>query len=374
MKNAGKSTLEINQTALCYKVVKWLMASKGIGRIRARSIIETVGDCEKLLYGTYDDLKYLEGDIKFPMRELIHSRKLPELDNNYERNCAVSDGIITFWDEAYPQLLKQIHDPPLLLFYKGHAALLGESSTKIAVVGTRAPTDYGRKYGSEITKILALEGNVIVSGLAMGIDAVAHKAAIETGSQSIGVLGCGINLIYPKQNEKIYKDLLKDGLILSEYEMDSAPHPIHFPERNRIIAGISESCIVVEAAQKSGSLITAEMVLELGRDVYALPGPIFSTKSAGCHELIRNGAEPIISISALKEQFGLKKDDEINNKTCCDEAYTNHPIVSYLQLKGQATFEEILESLALEVSELMLAIDLLENRGVIHSYGFFYHI
>lgn len=368
-------TVQLNKHMIdCYKVIKWLMGTKGIGRIRARSIIEQVGDCEKLLYGTYEELKHLESDIQYPLRELIHNRNISELNLNYERNRAVSDGIITFWDDSYPSLLKQIHDPPLVLYYKGNAETLGENAAKIAVVGTRAPTDYGRKYGGEITKLLALEGYVIVSGLAMGIDAVAHKTAVEVNKASIGVLGCGINLVYPKQNERIYKDLLKDGLIVSEYEVDSPPHPIHFPERNRIIAGISESCIVIEAAQKSGSLITAEMVLELGRDVYALPGPIHSSKSAGCHELIRNGAEPIISLTALKDQFGLKKSTEIDFKTGSNGAFINDPIVRYLQQKGQATFEEILEALDLDVSELMLAIDLLENRNVIHSYGFFYHI
>lgn len=362
-----------SETEMYYKVTQWLLGIKGIGRVKTRRIIEQVNDIEKLCLGSYDELKAYEAQLQISMRELLHHRQLPELQTMYDENMKEVNGIITYWDSRYPESLKQVNDPPLRLFYKGNIEIITESNPKIAIVGTRVPTDYGRKYGSEITKILANAGYVIVSGMAMGIDAVAHKAAIDVGGKSIGVLGCGVNLIYPKQNEKIYKDILAKGLLISEYETNKAPHPIHFPERNRIIAGLSESCVVVEAAKKSGSLITAEMTMDLGRDVYALPGPIHSTKSVGCHELIYSGAQPIISLDSLKEQFGSSVIESKSDQQS-KSIHQNHPIVQYLSIKGQASFQEIMEALEMDISELMELLDQFEKEKIVKTMGFFYHI
>jgi DNA processing protein len=362
-----------SEAELYYQVTQWLLGIKGIGRVKTRRIIEQVNDIEKLCLGSFEDLKTYEGQLQISMRELLHHRQLPELQTMYDENMTEASGILTYWDRRYPESLKQVNDPPLRLFYKGNIEIISETKRKIAIVGTRVPTDYGRKYGSEISKILAGAGYVIVSGMAMGIDAVAHKAAIDVAGESIGVLGCGVNLIYPKQNEKIYKEILAQGLLISEYEVNKAPHPIHFPERNRIIAGLSEACVVVEAAKKSGSLITAEMAMDLGRDVYALPGAIHSTKSVGCHELIYSGAQPIISLDNLKEQFGAlaieEKADKLGNSI-----YQKHPVIQYLSLKGQASFQEIMEALEMDISELMELLDCFEKEKIVKTMGFFYHL
>lgn len=364
---------QVKTVAQYYAVVKWLMSIKGIGRAKARTIIEQVDDIEKLYCGSYEDLKSIEALIKYPVRELLNHRNMNGLSEAYKSNLAVADGIITYWDKSYPSALKDINDPPLILFYKGQVDVLDNMKSKLAIVGTRVPTDYGRKYGSEISKMLAQNGYVIVSGMAMGIDAVAHRAAIDTKGYSIGVLGCGVDQVYPKQNGKLYKDILEKGIIISEYEVGTQPHPIHFPERNRIIAGLSQTCFVIEAARKSGSLITAEMVMDLGRDVFALPGPIYSQKSLGCHELIQMGAEPIVSLEMLKEQFYIIEESRLK-KSEQSSLYDRHPIVVLLSERGQLTFDEILNASNMEISELIVELESLESNKIVKNFGFFYHL
>lgn len=358
---------------MCYFIaIKWLLGIKGIGRAKARKIIDAAGDVEKLAMGDYLALKPYEQLMEQPVRLLLNSRKTDQLKAAYERNRHGSDGLITLWHLEYPACLAEVHDPPLMLHYRGDVQLLSEQKRRIAVVGTRAPSDYGRKYGAEIGKLLVKHGIAVVSGMAMGIDAVAHRSAIDAGGESIGVLGCGVDLVYPKQNERIYSDILKNGLILSEYEVGSPPHPIHFPERNRIIAGLSECCLVIEAARKSGSLITAEMAMDLGRDVMALPGPIYSDKSVGCHELIQSGAEPIISLDRFSQRLGQLVEETAEKPI--QQSMPDVPVIRCLKEKGKATFEELLETTNLSLSELMVSLDELEMQKFIENQGFFYHL
>lgn len=360
-----------------YQLVRWLISVKGIGRVKAKKIIESVDDPERLCYGDYEAIKQFESQMNHPIRALLNLRNLDMLRANYENNLRVSDGVISYWDPVYPDALKQVNDPPLLLYVKGDEALMENSTQKLAVVGTRVPTDYGRKYGGEVSKLLAQLGYVIVSGAAMGIDAVAHRAALEVNGLSIGVLGCGVDQIYPKQNGKLYNDLMTRGLLISEYEAGTQPHPIHFPERNRIIAGLSEACFVIEAAQKSGSLITAEMTMDLGRDVYALPGPVFSQKSIGCHELIQSGAEPIVSLASLKELFEVCSTEKHSldlKPVVSEEQRFDHPVQRLLYEKGQMTFDEILSELKMNIPELMEILDTLENDKRVKTCGFLYHL
>lgn len=357
----------------CYFIaIKWLMGIKGIGRAKTRKIIEAVDDIEKLSQGDYSALRPYETLMDQPLRALLNGRNNDQLSDAYERNIQGSDGLITLWHGTYPEVLAEVHEPPLMLHYKGNLELLSDQKRRIAVVGTRAPSDYGRKYGAEIGKILVKHDIAVVSGMAMGIDAVAHRSAIDAGGESIGVLGCGVDLVYPKQNERIYRDILNRGLLLSEYGAGSPPHPIHFPERNRIIAGLSETCLVIEAAQKSGSLITAEMAMDLGRDVLALPGPIYSDKSIGCHELIQSGAEPIISLERFSQRLGQLPQTAEEAITVKD--LPDLPVIRCLKEKGQATFEELLELTELSLTELMVSLDELEMLKFIENQGFFYHL
>lgn len=196
--------------------------------------------------------------------------------------------IATFNDELYPPLLRQIPDPPLFLTYAGH---IDSASPCLAVVGSRSATQYGLNTSEHLAYTLAQKGFQIVSGLARGIDAMAHRGALRAGRKTIAVLGSGLNKIYPRENKQLYDEIAEKGTLFSEFKLDTDPLAHNFPVRNRIIAGCSCGTIVVEAAQRSGSLITARLSAEYNREVFAVPGSIKSNKSKGTHFLLKQGAK-----------------------------------------------------------------------------------
>lgn len=384
------NSLEGNKDFAMYCAIKWIMNQKGFGRVKTREVIDQIDDIQLFSFGSYSELNERYSHLGLPLRAWIQKRDINLLKIKYEEQLKDADGMIHYWDHRYPQSLKEVNDPPLILYYKGNVDLLGLQSRKVGMVGTRCPTDYGRKYCSEIGKIAARSGITVVSGMAMGIDAVAHISALEVDGNSIGVLGCGIDQCYPKQNTRLYQDMKKKGLLITEYEAKVQPHPIHFPERNRIIAGLSDFCIVIEAAKKSGSLITAEMVMDLGREVMALPGPIYSEKSAGCHYLIRSGAEPIIDLEDLKHQWrneskeyqdftGLMLVDTVATRTISETLSENLSsesklIVEMLRRNGQASTEELMGLTGLTFGVLMDQLEFLESNKIVKSFGFLYHL
>ncbi len=206
-------------------------------------------------------------------------------------------------DDEYPQHLKEIADPPAVLYVQGQIQLLG--SLCLAMVGSRAATAYGKRCSYSLAQGLASAGVTVVSGLALGIDSEAHRGAlsVESGT-TIGVLGCGIDVVYPKQNSALYSEIREKGLLVSEYPPGVKPDGFRFPARNRIISGLSRGVVVVEAARKSGSLITAEMALDEGRDVFAVPGQIDSFKSNGAHWLLQQGAKLVQSAQDILVEIG----------------------------------------------------------------------
>ncbi|MGH9366999.1 MAG: DNA-processing protein DprA [Thermoanaerobaculia bacterium] len=196
--------------------------------------------------------------------------------------------LLTAFDEEYPRPLKEIADPPLLLFALGHLERL--RSPAVAVVGSRNATRYGREVSSRLGGGLSAVGVSVVSGLARGVDAAAHEAALEGPGGTIAVLGCGLDVDYPRENARLKDEIARLGVVLSEFPPGSEPLPQNFPIRNRIIAGLSAGVVVVEASRRSGSLITARLAADFGRDVFAVPGSVFSETSTGAHELLRDGA------------------------------------------------------------------------------------
>lgn len=205
--------------------------------------------------------------------------------------------IISFFDQMYPQKLREIYRPPLILFAQGNLKLLQENV--ITIVGSRQATDYSQLVLNKIVPQLVKSNFVIASGLAMGVDVMAHSATLNNGGKTIAVIGNGLNHFYPERNSQIQRQIINEGLVLSEYLPDTPPRPFRFPERNRILAGIANSVIVTEAKEKSGSLITANIALQENRNIYAVPGPINSQLSAGPNKLIAAGATPITDFSSL---------------------------------------------------------------------------
>jgi len=214
-------------------------------------------------------------------------------------------GYITIFSEEYPESLLSAYDPPYALFYIGNLDLL--KTKMIAVVGARNCSQYGIEVSKLIAKELSENNVTLVSGMALGIDSVAQSSAIDNFGKTIAVLGCGVDYIYPKSNKILYEKIKKEGLIISEYLPKTTPRPYYFPMRNRIISGISEGVIVVEASEKSGSLITANYALYQGKTVVAVPGSIFQKSFSGCNKLIRDGAYIFSSLDDFRSLFNLRK-------------------------------------------------------------------
>ncbi|WP_240548241.1 DNA-processing protein DprA [Paenibacillus lignilyticus] len=219
--------------------------------------------------------------------------------------------VITWFDDSYPKLLREIPQPPWILYAIGRVELLHRHA--IAIVGTRGPTAYGRKTASDLARKLSERGLTVISGMARGIDALAHEGALEGFGSTVAVLGTPVDRIYPLENRGLYEQIVRKGVVISEVAPGTPFHPGLFPLRNRIIAGLSLGTVVVEAAERSGSLITADQALDMSRDVFAVPGPISSPKSAGTNGLIRQGAKLITSVQDILEDYeGLLPASEIS--------------------------------------------------------------
>ncbi|WP_380705688.1 DNA-processing protein DprA [Salinithrix halophila] len=208
---------------------------------------------------------------------------------------------LTVWDDDYPDRLRELPQPPWVLYLKGDPSLLTHPC--LAVVGTRKPTSYGKQATAKLAAETASRGWTIVSGLAAGIDGEAHRAVLQRGGRTAAVLGCGVDVVYPKHHRSLYEQLVAEGVVLSEAPPGVAPRPGLFPQRNRIISGLSHGVLVVEAAERSGSLITADCGMEQGREVFAVPGPITSSQSMGSNRLIQQGAKCVLTSVDILEEF-----------------------------------------------------------------------
>ena len=213
--------------------------------------------------------------------------------------------ILTLEDDRYPQLLRETPDPPPVLYARGRVELLRLPA--LAIVGSRNASAQGMRNAESFARALSANGICIVSGLALGIDAAAHRGALQEAGSSIAVLGCGIDVIYPRRNAELFETLAASGLLLSEFGLGTPPLSGHFPRRNRIIAGLSRGCLVVEAALASGSLITARIAVDMGRDVFAIPGSIHSPLSKGCHRLIKQGAKLVDDVADILDELGIAR-------------------------------------------------------------------
>ncbi len=274
--------------------LNWLALhlTPGLGARNALRLVQIFGHPEGIFHASLIDLKTAMPRLRGAVIEAIHSGlSFEEAADEFRKAEEKGVAIIPFQDPRYPQLLKEIHDPPALLYAKGDIGLL--SRPAIAVVGTRRPTPYGRAVAEKLVKDLVQAGLVHVSGMARGIDAAAHKGALAGGGASVAVLGTGVDVPYPRENRKLYDELVERGLVVSEFPLGQTPFPQNFPIRNRIISGMSLAVVVVEGAQYSGSLITARLAMEQDREVMAVPGPIVSQQSWGPNLLIKDGAKLI---------------------------------------------------------------------------------
>lgn len=296
--------------------IHWLCQASGMGSgafLRklqqagtARAVYEMArrGILEEKLHIRYKD----------KAQKLQHAAKNYDVAGKYEEMAARGISLVTVREPGYPEKLAAVHDAPYALYYAGR---LPDSVKKsIAVIGARSCSEYGRYMAKEFGAALARAGIQVISGMARGIDGIGQRAALGAGGYSLGVFGCGVDICYPPENRELYERLLAEGGVCSEYPPGIEPRAMLFPPRNRIISGLCDGVLVVEAKERSGTLITVDMALEQGRDVYALPGRATDALSAGCNKLIRQGAQLVMTPGELLEELQADFAGHADGTTC----------------------------------------------------------
>ncbi len=307
-----------------FRYLFYLTRINNLGNVRIRNLIAHFPDPRSLFELSGEQLKQIEGVNDRISNSIIDSRKhfyiyekefdklLIEVDKN-------KIGITTFLSKDYPSNLKKIYDAPLILYYKGNLKEVDKFS--ISIVGTRSPTIYGKNVCEKIAEELSNSGIPIISGMAKGIDSVAHRATLKNAGITYAILGSGVDVIYPYENKLLYNEIINTGAVISEYEPGVKPDKVNFPKRNRIISGIGLGTLVIETGSRGGSLITAEFALDQNKSVFAIPGNINSGKSEGANELIKKGAAQLVtSASDIINELGyalkpiLKKSGKENGQ------------------------------------------------------------
>jgi len=275
----------------------------GLGNLTLKKLLERFGTPAHVLGARTAELLQVEG-LRKEIARRISKKEFSAEPGRVLRSLEQWEArVMTYGDPDYPDCLRQIHDPPMVLYLRGQD--IPRKMTFLAVVGSRGPTAYGLRASENLGQGLARRGVGIVSGLARGIDAAAHWGCMEGRGFTVAVLGTGIDIVYPASNRKLFDEITKKGAVISEFPPGTPPEPRNFPIRNRVISGISRGVIVVEATMNSGSLITASVALEQGREVFAVPGSIQSFKSRGCHFLIKQGAKLVENSDDVLDELGL---------------------------------------------------------------------
>ena len=352
-----------------------LALTPGLGARMAGKLLRDFGSPDAIFNAS---LTTLEGrGLPAAVAQAIHARQ-PLSDAAKELAQAQAAGCrLLTWDEPeYPSRLREIYDPPTLLYVLGNIEVL--SRNLIAIVGARRPTPYGNQMAERLGRDLAARGVAVVSGLARGIDACAHRGALSANGTTIGILGCGIDVVYPKENKKIFEEIQQRGAIVSEFPMGTFPAPQNFPIRNRIIAGMSLGVVVVEGAQYSGSLITARLAMEFGREVYGVPGNATQPSSFGPNQLIKQGAKLVTSWEDVIEELPTPIRAELVpvELANCEERTLlvqeslgplERPIYQLLSTDEARHVDELIEKSGLTSSEVLATLFDLELKGVIRQ-------
>ena len=341
----------------------WFANIKGISNKRKIEIRDKFRRIKELFY--MEESKMASLDIKEKeQKAIVESIKNWQVEQEYRKVIEKNVICIPINHREYPKQLKYIQSPPYMLYLKGK--MPDPNKKTVAIVGARECSPYGECMAREFAEALAFHDVQIVSGMARGIDSVSQRAALSAGGTSFGVLGCGVDLCYPREEYMLYHDLIERGGVLSEYPINTSPLKQNFPARNRIISGMADAILVMEAKEKSGSLITADMALEQGKDVYALPGPINSMLSKGCNHLIKQGAGILLSTEDLLQDIGVnlcniaKKSD--SEKILLE--LSENLVYGGLDLQPQ-NLGELVRKTGLPVPEILDELVRLEMLGVV---------
>jgi DNA processing protein len=360
------------------KYLGWLALAltPGLGARMAGKLLLEFGSPDAIFSASLTALEAQR--LPAAVAQALHTRR-PLSDAAKEMALVEAAGCrLLTWDEPeYPRRLREIYDPPTLLYVRGNVELLGRHL--ISIVGARRPSPYGNQMAERLARDLAARGLVITSGLARGIDSCAHRGALSAvGGATIGVLGCGIDVVYPKENKKIFAEMEERGAIISEFPMGTFPGPQNFPIRNRIIAGMALGVVVVEGAQYSGSLITARLAMEFGREVFGVPGNATQPSSFGPNQLIKQGAKLVTGWEDVVEELPTPVRAELlpveaasaeERATLVEEnlAPGERPLYELLSLDESRHVDDLVELSGLTSSEVLAALFDLELKGVVRQ-------
>ncbi|MBN2118711.1 MAG: DNA-processing protein DprA [Anaerolineales bacterium] len=339
---------------------------KGIGAVRMQALIRHFGDLEVAWKAAPADLAQAGLGLKV-IERIVQARESIDLEKLWAKIEAQGIKILTWEDEAYPQRLKEIEQPPPVLYLRGE--YLPDDLFAVAIVGTRRVTAYGRQITEELSSFLAANGITVISGLARGVDSIAHQTALRAGGRTIAVLGSGVDKIYPPEHRALAEQMLARGAILSDYAPGTPPDASNFPPRNRIISGLSLAVVVVEAGETSGALITAEFAAEQGREVFAVPGSILAPQSKGTNKLIQNGALPLLSVDDLMQALDLTRVGE--HKAARKIIPTDETEARLLSVLGAEPLhvDEIRNQTELPIEKVSAALALMELKGMVRQVG-----
>ena len=339
---------------------------KGIGAVRMQGLIAYFGDLESAWNADAADLIQAGLGLKVVER-VVAARKSVNLEQVLEKIQAQNIKVLTWQDREYPPPLKEIDQPPPVLYARGE--YLPDDLFAVAVVGTRKVTPYGRQVTEELSSFLASNGITVVSGLARGVDSIAHQAALKAGGRTIGVLGSGVDVIYPPEHAKLVERMMESGVLLSDYAPGVPPDASNFPPRNRIISGLSLAVVVVEAGETSGALITAEFAAEQGREIFAVPGGIYAPQSRGANKLIQNGAQPLLSAQDLMQALDITRIGE--HKAARKALPADETEARLLDILGVEPLhvDEIRAQAQLPVEKVSAALALMELKGMVRQVG-----
>ena len=351
------------------RALLWLNITLGSGTARVRKMLEAFDGSAAEAFraaakNEIPQFKFLNDE----RREDMHNHAIQRYIDRIEKRLEELDiNVATINSDCYPVLLKNIYDPPYVLFYKG--TLYAEHRLPIAIIGAREPSDYGRRMARQLAEDLARSGACIVSGLAYGLDRVAAEGALDAEGNdypTIAVLGNGPNVVYPSVNRDVYDLIAKRGAIVSEFMPGIAPTPSHFPMRNRIISGLSRGVIVVEAREKSGTFITVDCALEQGRDVFAIPGRVSDELSMGTNNLIREGLAKItLGAEDVLEEYGIKPMAEERKAVTPAELSFEQELIHRLLMAGERTYDELAELTGFDAGMLNSTLTAMEFSGII---------
>ena len=336
-----------------------------IGPTRLRRLIDHFGDVERAWNASQRELQEVLDERS--IESLLRTRAKLSLDREMERIERGGITVFTIGDATYPRLLAQIPSPPPVLYVRG--TLLAEDALAIAIVGTRRATSYGREVTGRVATGLAEAGVTVVSGMALGIDAAAHHAALQAGGRTIAVLGSGVDIIYPAEHRSLAERIVENGALISDYPPGRKPDAPNFPARNRIISGLSLGVVVVEAPNRSGALITVDFAADQGREVFVVPGSVLSEKSAGCHRLLRDGARLATSADDILDdlQIGQRK-EQVAVQQALPLTDAERRLLNHINADPQH-IDEIVAAAAIAVSEGLALISMLELKGIVRDAG-----